>query len=144
MTHRGIRSASDAYADDTLFCGSSFIDTPSLHVNMSAFVAAVSLWMRSNKLQLIELNTAKTDSFILWCATSRNQASTSDPQNTVRIVERIRQCAATYRDNNLDSDFPRGHNHARLEDCVVLLRRAACDPRSMSDPFCSPSLSRSS
>ena len=63
-----------AYADDTQiygFCPPSAISV--LQEQMSACFDEVSLWMRSNRLQL---NTAKTE--VLWCAMSDESETISD------------------------------------------------------------------
>jgi len=119
-----------AYADDTQICG--FCPPSAISVlqeQMSACLAEVALWMRSNRLQL---NTAKTE--VLWCATSRRQHQI--PQAPVQVGEDHITPAASVRDLGiyLDSDTSmRSHVSKTVSNCFAALRRIrrirCCVPR---------------
>jgi len=113
-----------AYADDTQICG--FCPPSAISVlqeQMSACLAEVALWMRSNRLQL---NTAKTE--VLWCATSRRQHQI--PQAPVQVGEDHITPAASVRDLGIYlSGLRHLHEVTRLEDCVELLCCSSTDPQ---------------
>ena len=90
----------------------------------------VSLWMRSNRLQL---NTAKTE--ILWCSTSRRQHQL--PQTTVRVGNDFVAPSTVVRDLGiyLDSDASmRSHVSRTVSSCFAALRQIRSVRRSVSRP----------
>ena len=119
------------YADDTQilgFCSPSCTD--SLQDVMSVCIDEVSLWMRSNRLQM---NTIKTD--ILWCATSRRQHQI--PQTPTRVGYDYVTTARSVRDLGiyLDSDVTMTtHVTKTASSCFAALRQIRAIRRSVTRP----------
>ena len=118
-----------AYADDSQiygFCRPS--NTTSLVDSISGCVDDVSLWMRSNRLQL---NPAKTE--VLWCSSSRRQHQI--PTEPVRIGTANISPVSSVRDLgvHIDSDVTlRTHVIATVRSCFAALRQIRSVRRSLS------------
>jgi len=109
-----------AYADDIQiydFCRP--LETVSLQDRISACIDDVSLWMRTNGLQL---NPSKTE--VLWCSSPRRQHQI--PSKPFRIGSTAISLVSSVRDLgvHIDSDLTmRSHVVAIVRSCFAALRQ---------------------
>ena len=119
------------YADDTQIYGfCSPAATSQLESRMSACIDGVSMWMRSNRLQL---NPAKTE--VLWCSSARRQHQI--PTTRLRVGSDSILPARSVRDLGiyLDSDVSmRMHVSKTVSSCFAVLRQIRSIRRSVSKP----------
>ena len=119
------------YADDTQiygFCPPA--ETAQLQGRVSACIADVAQWMRSNRLQL---NTSKTE--ILWCSSARRQHQI--PAVPVMVGPDAVMPSHSVRDLGiyLDSDVSmRTHVAKTVSSCFAVLRQIRSICRSLTRP----------
>jgi hypothetical protein len=117
------------YADDTQIYGSCVpADAGTLAQKLSTCIYEVSLWMKSNRLQL---NQSKTE--VVWFASSRRQHQI--PSDPVRVGNTYVPPASTPRDLgvHLDSDITfKKHINVTVRTCFSALRQIRTLRRSLS------------
>lgn len=117
------------YADDTQiygFCSPGA--TAELQTRVSACIAAVGLWMQSNRLQL---NTAKTE--VMWCSSARRQHQI--PSEPLMVGTDAVEPARSVRDLGiyLDADISmRTHVSRTVSGCFAVLRQLRSIRRSVN------------
>ena len=118
-----------AFADDTQiygWCHPSMADA--LQQRLSTCIDDVSLWMKSNRLQL---NPTKSE--VLWCASVRRQQQI--PTGPVRIGDTLVSPVTAVRDLGvyLDADVSMtAHVTATVRTCFAALRQIRSVRRSLS------------
>ena len=119
------------YADDTQVYGACLPSaTKQLQDKISACLAEIALWMRSNRLQL---NTAKTEA--LWCSSGRRQHQI--PTAAVQVGPDVVSPVRSVRDLGLylDSDVSmKTHISRSVSSCFAVLRQIRSISRSVTQP----------
>ena len=127
----GSRKSAPGHPGDTQIYGScSASETQLLQERMSVCIDDVSLWMRSNRLQL---NTGKSE--VLWCASSRKQHLI--PRDQVRVGDDYVSPVNSVRNLGiyLDSDASmKSHVSRTVSSCFAVLRQIRSICRSVTKP----------